>query len=84
MAGGGHHAGRERPATPVAAGLGAAEPAHTTPATQDGAASGFSKGYRRKDGCPVPDWFVDKHNKDKETWKTKKEMGTGSAKRRRY
>ena len=38
----------------------------------------------RTDGCPVPDWFVDKHNKDKGTWKTKKEMGTGSAKRRRY
>ena len=40
----------------------------------------------RKDGCPVPDWYVDKHGKDKDTWKTKKEMdksGVRGVKRRR-
>ena len=46
---------------------------------------GFTKGYRRKDGCPVPDWFVDKHHRDKETWKTKKEQSLGGGgKRRKY
>ena len=71
----------------MAAGLGAADEAAATSVKQEGASSGFSKGYRRKDGCPVPDWFVDKHGKDKDSWKTKREMeksGAGGAKRRRY
>ena len=85
VAGGGRQVGRERPATPVATGLGAADAAPATSSKQD--SSGFSKGYRRKDGCPVPDWFVDKHGKDKETWKTNREReksGAGGAKRRRF
>ena len=48
----------------------------------------FAKGYRRKDGCPVPDWFVDTHKKSVEHWKSKKEREVsgagGAAKRRRY
>ena len=87
VTGGVRPVGRERPATPVAAGHGAADEGQTTSSKQEGASSGFGKGYRRKDGCPVPDWYVDKHGKDKDTWKTKKEMdksGVGGVKRRRY
>ena len=86
VAGGVRPAGRERPATPVAAGLGAADEGPATSSKQEGASAGFAKGYRRKDGCPVPGWFVDKHGKGKDTWKTQKEMqksGAGGAKRRR-
>ena len=35
----------------------------------------FRKGYKRPDGCPVPDWFVDEHRKPVEKWQTKRERG---------
>ena len=76
-------------------GTGAVSAARALLAKADEAASAarsgedkFAKGYRRKDGCPVPDWFVDVHKKPVEQWKSKKEReisGTGgAAKRRKY
>ena len=30
----------------------------------------YAKGYKRADGCAVPDWFVDEHHKSVDMWKT--------------
>ena len=49
-----------------------------TQAAGEAGAGDFRKGYKRPDGCPVPDWFVDEHRKPVEKWQTKRERGFAS------